>query len=226
MLSYIITERHMEDYTVRKRLLASVFCISFILVVGFIFTACEKFTEGLVFELVGDEYSVVGYEGSDTEVIVPSKYKGKPVTSIGKQAFEGCSGLTSIRIPNSVISIGEFAFRGCSGLTSVTLPFVGATKDGADNTHFGYIFGATSSSNNKDYVPSSLKTVEITGGKSIGEYAFDYCSGLTSVYYTGTAQEWSEIKIDENGNSNLADATIYYFSLTEPRKKTTTGIMT
>ena len=41
--------------------------------------------------------------------------------SIGQSAFEGCSGLTSVTIPNSVTSIGDEAFWGCSGLTSVTI---------------------------------------------------------------------------------------------------------
>ncbi len=44
------------------------------------------------------------------------------VTSIGHEAFCGCSGLTSVNIPNSVTSIGNDAFCGCSSLTSVTIP--------------------------------------------------------------------------------------------------------
>jgi len=44
------------------------------------------------------------------------------VASIGVSAFKGCSGLTSVTIPDSVASIGLWAFKGCSGLTSVTIP--------------------------------------------------------------------------------------------------------
>ena len=106
------------------------------------------------------------------------------LTTIGDYAFQGCTGLASIVIPDSVTTIGEDAFRDCTSLTSITLPFVGATKDGTENTHFGYIFGASSYLINSDCVPTSLKEVIITGGTTIGDYAFALCTSLTSIVIT------------------------------------------
>ena len=62
------------------------------------------------------------YSGTDTDIVIPKSIDGKMVTSIGFLAFSGCSGLTSITIPEGVTSIGGEAFRGCSGLTSISIP--------------------------------------------------------------------------------------------------------
>jgi hypothetical protein len=105
------------------------------------------------------------------------------VTSIEGNAFNACTKLTGITIPDSVtfISFGlSGAFRDCTGLTSMTIPFVGNTLNGTTNTHFGYIFGAANYNNQNSSIPASLKTVTITGG-SIANYAFTGCANLTSV---------------------------------------------
>ena len=110
------------------------------------------------------------------------------MTSIGNYAFEECTGLTSVTIPNSVTSIGDGAFRECSGLTSVTIPnSVTSIGDGA----FEYCSGLTSVTipnsvtSNGDYAfieCSSLTSVTIPNSvTSIGEGAFYCCYGLTSV---------------------------------------------
>ena len=111
-----------------------------------------------------------------TSITIPDS-----VTSIGDYAFSGCSGLTSITIPDSVTSIGDHALYECSGLTSIAIPFVGEKADGTGETHFSYIFGASSYSNNSNYVPETLKDVIITGGTSIDDYAFSGCYELTNV---------------------------------------------
>ena len=117
----------------------------------------------------------------EKEVLIPALYKGMTVTEIASEAFKECKKITKVIIPGTVTSIGEGAFSSCDGLTSITLPFVGNTLNGTSNTHFGYIFGASSSEDNKNHVPKSLKTVVIAGGSSIGDRAFYKCSGLTSI---------------------------------------------
>ena len=76
----------------------------------------------LIFEKTDNGYSVTGYEGAPTVVVIPETYEGLPVMSIGQDAFAGCTGMTSVTIPDSVTSIGRTAFLSCTGLTTVTIP--------------------------------------------------------------------------------------------------------
>ena len=107
------------------------------------------------------------------------------VISIGEGAFSNCTSLTSIVIPDNVTSIGLGAFEGCASLSSITIPFIGENANGTGAVHFSYIFGASESNQKYNYteehVPESLKTVVITGGEDVTDYAFSYCRGLTSI---------------------------------------------
>lgn len=97
------------------------------------FTACDDETsiigsEGLEYfddtlPEYGHFYCVSGIGTcTDTDIIIPNSYKGSPVLCINDYAFEDCTNITSITIPNTVIAIGHGAFDGCRGLTCITMP--------------------------------------------------------------------------------------------------------
>ena len=126
---------------------------------------------------------------------------GNLYTKDGKTLVQYARGKTgtSFTIPEGVVSIGHWAFYACSGLTSVTIP--------EDVTSIGV--GAF-------YWCTGLTSVTIPEGVTrIGYEAFYYCSSLSTIYYKGTAEEWSSISISDS-NSELTSATRYYYSENEP----------
>ena len=180
-----------------------------------------------------------------TSVTIPDS-----VTSIGVHAFSGCSNLTSVTIPDSVTSIGDFAFSYCSSLTSVTIPdsvtsigeraFQGCsslksiivpdsvTSIGESAFLLCYIESATIPAIACSYIKNNkLKTVKITSGASIEDYALvgylsltsitipdsitsiGYmalvgCSSLTSITFNGTIEQWDTIIKGEFWNAGIS----------------------
>ena len=112
------------------------------------------------------------------------------VTSIGNEAFNNCGGLTSVTIGNNVTSIGESAFSNCSGLTSVHISDIAAwckiSFSGYESNPLYYAHKLYLGEEEiKDLViPNSVTSIE--------SYAFDGCSGLTSVTIPNsvTGIEW------------------------------------
>ena len=136
------------------------------------------------------------------EVIIPPNYNGKKITSIGRYAFKGCSGLTSVTLPDSVTSIGYSAFYGCSGLENIYITDIAAWCKISELSNL-MRYGSNSKKlylNNElitdlvipdsvtsiDYGAfcdcSGLTSITIPDSvTSIGEFAFYNCSGLTSI---------------------------------------------
>lgn len=115
---------------------------------------------------------------------VKSEIDGKPVKKISAGAISSLAFIEKIVVPDSVEEIGANAFYQLSGLKEITLPFVG-NKVGAISakSSFGYVFGTTTAdgltaceqtyADGKDtkttyYIPSSLKTVTVTGKNDKG----------------------------------------------------------
>jgi len=95
-----------------------------------------------------------------TSITIPNS-----VTTIGSQTFRDCSNLTSVNIPNSVTNIDYFAFSGCRSLTSAT---IGNSVTNIGGSAFSYCSGLTSIT-----IPSSVTT--------FGWNAFEGCSGLKKI---------------------------------------------
>ena len=76
----------------------------------------------LSYDTIGDTVIITECETSATgELIIPDTIGGKPVTSIGRNAFRDSSSLTTVTIPDSVTSIGDNAFQFCTNLKSITI---------------------------------------------------------------------------------------------------------
>ncbi len=126
---------------------------------------------------------------------------GDTVTTINDWAFAHCCNLTSLTIPNSVTTIGEYAFCDCEKLTSVTIP---SSVTSIGNEAFFQCYGLMNitvdetnavyqSINGNLYSKDGTVLIVYTSGKTgttfvilnsvttIGDYAFDNCSKLTSI---------------------------------------------
>ena len=129
------------------------------------------------------------------ELVIP-----EGVTSVGKNAFYRCNGLTGVTLPSTLEKIEDFAFRECTSLLEIAIP-EGVTSIG-DSAFYNCtsLHSVTLPStlesivNCAFYGCTSLQSVTIPEGvTSIGDYAFANCSSLNDIYYLGTATEWGNI---------------------------------
>ena len=105
-----------------------------------------------------------------TSITIPDS-----VISIGEDTFSGCTGLTKVTIGNSVASIGELAFEECSGLTSISVSPNNSVYDSRDNCN------AIIKTKTNTLIRGCQNTIIPDTVVSIDYWAFDYCTGLTSI---------------------------------------------
>jgi len=137
-------------------------------------------------------------------VIIP-----ETVTSLGDGVFRNCSSLTSLFIPRSVQSIGTTPFAGCSQLNEIVVDSRNTTYDSRDNCN-AIIYTL---SNRLDYgckgtvIPNTIQMIK--------EYAFAYCPELTSITIPS-----SVYSVQANAFSNCPSLT----SIVIPRTLLTIGL--
>ena len=111
------------------------------------------------------------------------------VKGIDSSAFMGCTGLTSIVIPDSVTSIAYMAFYNCNALKSVIIP---NRVTSISHCAFGGCLSLTSIG-----IPDSVT--------SIGNMAFESCANLSEIYFDGDAPT-----VEEDAFSNTAPGAVAY----------------
>lgn len=165
------------------------------------------------FEFTPDNTAVIvtnyKYNGAAADVTIPSRYKGKPVTTIGHAAFFN-SAVTSVTIPDSVTSISDDAFVNCPQLTNISIP--------NSVTYIGFSAFNSCTSLKSITLPSSLSTISIlcfcncgnletiripVSVTSIGNNAFADCPSLMTVTYPGSKTQWDDI--DKGSNNDVLE---------------------
>ena len=146
--------------------------------------------DGIVVEKDGDflyrvegesdnpEVTIYSYVGSDTDVTVPSKIKGMPVTTL-HGTFSGKKTVKKVTVPEGVRLIEYHAFHECTALTTVVLP-----SSLEEMTEYTF------------YQCTNLKTVSLDTANSkltkIGRYSFAYCEKLTGFDIPSSLKELEE----------------------------------
>lgn len=155
-----------------KRLLAAVAAgVIFAVSVPWTVSAVEAGGSGTYgdltyFVLEDGTVEITDCDETAVEVEIPAAIDGMTVTSIGWSAFDSCSDLTVITIPDTVSSIEHSAFRDCASLIDIVIP------DGVTCIESSTFSGCTNLTSIS--IPDSVTTIEY--------WAFEDCSALKYIY--------------------------------------------
>jgi len=145
----------------------------------------------------GTEVTITGCDTAHSGVVdVPDLIEGLPVVAIGDSAFEACTEITEVTLPDSVERINEYGFRYCLNLAQITLP--------TDLNHIGYRAFRSCESLMSVVIPDDVTEIEDRTFEdcysldsvtlppllsSIGDFAFKDCVELDSITLPATLSD-------------------------------------
>ncbi|MDE6869565.1 MAG: leucine-rich repeat domain-containing protein [Clostridia bacterium] len=171
----------------------------------------SEYSDGFRYDLNGSRATIVGYEGSDTDVVVPDRVKGNRVVGIERDAFKDLAGsiksikfnctyssfeiaseafkdmtaLEKVVLPANIKEISDGAFRGCTSLKSVIMPS-GVTYIGNNAfkgcTSLNFIYNSENYSTEGDGAIKSDAVYLPQSLLEIGSYAFDGCIAIVEMH--------------------------------------------
>ena len=191
-----------------------------------IFYFCLLIRDDFSYSVSDGEVTLTKCKKTISEAIIPEEVNGLPVTRIGDHAFQNCTKLTSISLPQSLTSIGKEAFSGCGNLQKIAIPskvktieekaFFDCKKikrvSTPDLANWCSIDFADSYAN-----PMCYKAALFVNGKVpkelvlsddvsfIGDYVFTGCSAPTEIYILN-----EEISLNKNAFEGCPKLTVYF----------------
>ncbi len=143
------------------------------------------------------------YRGS--ELIIPEENPlGERIIGIGNRAFEGCTSLVSVSIPESVTNIGSGVFKGCSSLVMITVDAANQKYSSAGGTLYSkdktrLICCPSARIGNSYLLNPNVRAIE--------DYAFDGIKNITKVLYEKSTADFEQIDIGA-GNEQFCELPI------------------
>ncbi len=174
----------------KTKFLSILLCIAVLMSLLYINVSAAVYGD-LAYEVHDGYIEITDCKENVTSVNIPAEINGLPVTEISNNAFNGCSALTNVTIPNSVTSIGYGAFSWCNALTNITIPrsvvSIGSSAfencgyyNNKSNWQNGVLYiGNWLVSTNKEELPANYTIKSDTVG--ISSDAFRECKWLENV---------------------------------------------
>ena len=199
---------------------------------GFLQWAGLKDADGFIYSAVGNpvsSYTIIGYEGSDTEITLPSSFKDKPVLKVANHAFEGTA-VTSVTIPDGITTIDKGAFADCTDLTAISFgagvnsdydgwlagcPVLGDISVAEGNAKYIVEDGVLYNKNMTHLIRcSTTRTGTLTLSTGVTEIepgAFANCGNLAIVDLRETTTDWHKLdrQLPDNPIYNASRYTLF-----------------